>query len=223
VSIPKLEQRIPKDLLPEILIVDDEDDRTGYYATFPDSAPDSVREYKRVYPKPPNRADGDVPQTAHLKLSSVPCLGKGRHAEVYQAHLTLGEPFRLVGHESASSPACVSVAAKIAFTGKEDRDMLENEARIYGVLPAHFSEDWSGFNALLESTRYGDGRVPATAVVPKFYGFFVPVHQPPDTSQCEPARPILMMEECGTPIKAAKLKQDQRCDVRPFASIRRLK
>ncbi|KAJ7487805.1 hypothetical protein FB451DRAFT_1528490, partial [Mycena latifolia] len=170
--------------------------------------------YRRVYPKPADPPDADAPRSAQLKLpSSVPPIGKGSHADVYHAHLTLGEPFCLAQHkDQPASVPTVRVAAKITFSGADDRAMLENEGRIYDAFPEHLSEDWSGYNAIGESvTRYTDGRVPATAMVPKFYGFFVPVEE------SSRGRPILLMEDCGRPINPATLTTAQRAVCFAFA------
>ncbi|KAJ6571682.1 hypothetical protein B0H19DRAFT_935770 [Mycena capillaripes] len=88
--------------------------------------------------------------------------------------------------------------------------MIKNEARTYNAFPDHLSEDWSGFNAIGEAAnRYTDGLVPATAVVPKFYGYFVPSEELAETSNSR-ASPILLMEECGRPIEPKEMQQAER-------------
>ncbi|KAJ7207177.1 hypothetical protein GGX14DRAFT_366760 [Mycena pura] len=75
--------------------------------------------------------------------------------------------------------------------------MLKNEGRIYDALPAHLSEGWSGFNAVrVPNACCMDTRVPATAVVPNFYGYFVPVEE------SRRGMAILLLEDCGKPIIA---------------------
>src|ERR1700761_5901591 len=119
-EVPKLEQRIPQHLLPEILIVKDDRNRTN---SRKDGESDFEIKYRRLYPKPSTKAEFDVPRmTAHLDLTAdLPRIGDGSHAAVYHAYLSLGEPFELVQHQlafksvsSSSSPAKVRVAAKIA-------------------------------------------------------------------------------------------------------------
>ncbi|KAJ6484374.1 hypothetical protein C8R47DRAFT_980917 [Mycena vitilis] len=87
--------------------------------------------------------------------------------------------------------------------------MLENEAQTYAAFPEHLSEDWSGFNSIGEAvSSYANGRLPATAVVPKFYGYFAPYEQP-ETVQGH-ARPILLLEDCGLPIEPRNLQTQDR-------------
>ncbi|KAJ7627518.1 hypothetical protein DFH06DRAFT_1304513 [Mycena polygramma] len=204
-GIPKLEQRIAKELLPEILTVTSPDwhSETGV---------EKVVKYHRVYPIPPpvHTLDAAAPPTsARLQLTSAPCIGEGSHGRVYNAHLTLDERFRLVTDQDAAHPATVRVAVKISSNCDDDLAMLENEARIHAAFPDHLSEDWSGYNAFASAvSAYTDGRVPATAVVPKFYGYFVPTKQ--TMTKTGFARPILLMEECGTPIEPEDLTIEGR-------------
>ncbi|KAJ6484377.1 hypothetical protein C8R47DRAFT_980865, partial [Mycena vitilis] len=144
------------------------------------------------------------PTSARLQLNSAPCIGEGSHGRVYNVHLTLDERFRLISDREAAHPAIVRVAVKISSDHDGDLAMLENEARIHAAFPEHLSEDWSGYNAFASTvTEYTDGRVPATADVPKFYGYFVPTEQ--TMTKTGFARPILLMEECGSPIEPKDL------------------
>ncbi|KAF7334500.1 hypothetical protein MVEN_02279500 [Mycena venus] len=103
---------------------------------------------------------------AHLNLSSAPCLGVGNHSAVFRAGLRLPYPL------SARSPTGeVTVAAKTGFSGDEARKLLSNEGKIYGAFPKHLQEDWCGLNLVAPITH----PVPVHAVVPKFYGYYVPV------------------------------------------------
>ncbi|KAJ7627521.1 hypothetical protein DFH06DRAFT_1103134 [Mycena polygramma] len=168
--------------------------------------------YRRVYPSPPSVHILDAaapPTSALLQLTSAPCIGEGSHGRVYNAHLTLDERFRLVSDKEAAHPATVRVAVKISSSYAGDLAMLENEARIHAAFPDHLSEDWSGYNAFASAvSAYTDGRVPATAVVPKFYGYFVPTEKTRTNTGF--ARPILLMEECGSPIEPKELTLEGR-------------
>ncbi|KAJ7627523.1 hypothetical protein DFH06DRAFT_728746 [Mycena polygramma] len=168
---------------------------------------------ERVYPRIPRPArllDSNASfSSAQLKLPfSAPCIGQGSHSAVYQAHLILDERFRLATQQSTSEVSRpVRVAAKIPANNDYDLTMLENEAQTYTAFPEHLSEDWSGFNAIGEAvSSYTNGRVPATAVVPKFYGYFVPYEQ----LETGRARPILLLEDCGRPIEPRHLKPQDR-------------
>ncbi|KAJ7243195.1 hypothetical protein B0H12DRAFT_1188760 [Mycena haematopus] len=208
-SVPKLEQRIATHLLPEALIVNDCKNQTHSHEA--GEEPTFVK-YRRVYPPPTGLPDADVPRsTAHLKLpGSVSLIGQGSHADVYAAHLTLDERFRLVA-QSTPQPATVRVAAKISSDDPDDLAMLEHEARMYNAFPEHLSEDWSGFNAIGEAFSHELGAapiVPVMAVVPKFYGYFVSDEQLDVKSSS--ARPILLMEDCGQPIEPKSMSTEER-------------
>ena len=98
----------------------------------------------------------------------------------------------------------VIVATKSVFNHESARHLLNREAKIYNTFSRHSSEDWCGFN-------------PAGPVVPKFYGYYVPVEMEDgkevlrdDEKDYESPSPILLMEECGKPVKPEKFTADQR-------------
>ncbi|OSX65568.1 hypothetical protein POSPLADRAFT_1133679 [Postia placenta MAD-698-R-SB12] len=72
-------------------------------------------------------------------------------------------------------------------------------------LPKHLMEDWSGLN-LVAPHKWP---VPADAIVPKFYRYYVPVKSRQTSSQ-RSLSPILLVEECGVPIDPRKLSIDER-------------
>ncbi|KAJ6602796.1 hypothetical protein DFH09DRAFT_900011, partial [Mycena vulgaris] len=166
-------------------------------------------------------------RVAHLNLSSAPRLGVGNHSAVHRAALRLPRPL------GARSPTGeVTVAAKTGFSNSEARQLLLNEGRIYGAFPKQLMEDWCGLNLVAPITH----PVPVHAVVPKFYGYYVPVredgsgddtadHDKEDeaagllhfmrsTSYKDWQRmsPILLLEECGSPIMPAKFTDDARSE-----------
>ncbi|KAJ7320719.1 hypothetical protein DFH08DRAFT_641833, partial [Mycena albidolilacea] len=163
---------------------------------------------------------------AHLNLSSAPVLGVGNHSVVFRSALRLPQPL------SGRSPTGeVTVAAKTGFCGEEARRLLHNEGKIYDAFPKHLQEEWCGLNLVTPIMH----PVPVTAVVPKFYGYYVP---PEGENDCEEedkdaykyieanARfksspsyrawhsmsPILLLEECGKPILADKFTPDERSE-----------
>jgi hypothetical protein len=222
---PKLEEFIPKEYFPEVLLVDDSRNLTvcneyNDNANIPlQIAP---RIYRRVFPKSDGSTESDKlfvtdpisscisiaadsnVNTAHLNLASATSLGVGSHSKVYRSSLRL--PEALVSTE-------VTVAAKLAFHNEESRQMLFNEGKIYDAFPPHLMEDWTGFNLLPADLRHHiDGFiVPCTAVVPKFYGYYEPVGPTPtvDTT-CKKRSAILLIEECGIPIVPRKLDGTMR-------------
>lgn len=105
---------------------------------------------------------------ATLNLSGAPRLGKGSHSVVLKAALRLPTPLT-----TQTGDPCVSVAAKVALINCADRELLENEGRIYDAFPEHLQESYCGYN-LVDPM---DHPVPVGACVPKFFGYYVPVQE----------------------------------------------
>ncbi|KAJ7161989.1 hypothetical protein C8R43DRAFT_1063213 [Mycena crocata] len=232
-DLPKLEEFIPDEYFPDILFVNDPDDNTtitaSYNYKYRDSKPQSeaplLRQYKRVWPPPSISASHSSPPTvpspgtnfhvARLNLSSAPRLGIGNHSVVHRAALRLPHP--LAGRSPSGE---VTVAAKTSFSNSEARALLLNEGRIYDAFPKHLQEDWCGLNLVAPITH----PVPVHAVVPKFYGYYAPVREDVErdrqaafkysTSYQSWSRmsPILLLEECGSPIVPSKFSDDDRSE-----------
>lgn len=215
-GIPKLEEFIPEAHYPDILLVHDDQDLTfGEHDRKRNSSlTDGPKRYKRVFPV----LDGDAassenPRVAHITLEPHSLLGVGNHSYVYRAPLTLPPPL------TARTPSGkVTVAAKLAMPRASARALLTNEARIYDTMPRHFQEDWSGFN-LVSPIKYP---VPVGAVAPKFFGWYLPeddnAHENTKSAseddegeeRCSGRSPILLLEECGEPIRPHKFTLDER-------------
>ncbi|KAJ6589323.1 hypothetical protein B0H19DRAFT_235705 [Mycena capillaripes] len=116
---------------------------------------------------------------AYLNLSSAPRLGVGNHSVVHRAALRLPRP--LAGRSPTGE---VTVAAKAGFSGEEARRLLHNEGKIYDAFPKHLMEDWCGLNLVAPITH----PVPVHAVVPKFYGYYVPVREDIERAKQEAVR-----------------------------------
>lgn len=217
-DIPKLEEFLPIEYYPDYLHVHDPNSVTtasyrnyGYRKQGIENTATIV--YKRVFPKlPRDPADSSASSTptrvAQLHLAQTHRFGVGHHSLVHHAPLTLPEP--LSAH---SRNGRVVVAAKSAFNHESARHLLNREAKIYNAFPRHLSEDWCGFNLVTPCKH----PVPVGPVVPKFYGFYVPVKMEDgkevlrnDEKDFESPSPILLMEECGNPVKPEKFTADQR-------------
>ncbi|KAI0090885.1 hypothetical protein BDY19DRAFT_743469 [Irpex rosettiformis] len=211
-DIPKLQEAIPDAFMPDFLLVHDPHNVTFCrgFNTIEDNLHLTVpppRKYQRIFPKI-SRTDLDIPEVckardtiSHLYLHQKNRLGVGHHSLVYRVPFSLPPP--LSAH---SRNGKVMVTAKLAMYTTEDRHMLLNEARVYDELPKHMSEDWCGYNfipPILQS-------VPVDPVVPKFYGFYKQVKE--DGTFDGQRSPILLMEECGRPIKPEELNMDQRTE-----------
>ncbi|KIY48865.1 hypothetical protein FISHEDRAFT_73201 [Fistulina hepatica ATCC 64428] len=95
--------------------------------------------------------------------------------------------------------ARVAVAAKLSIEGDGH---LSNEARNYQSFPAHFFEDWSGYNILQPL----HDPVPLAPLVPQYYGYYVP----DSASKYVYRSPILLLENCGKAIDIPSLGIDDR-------------
>ncbi|KAJ7676338.1 hypothetical protein B0H17DRAFT_1139913 [Mycena rosella] len=122
--------------------------------------------YPRVVPPPSTNL-----RIAHLDLASAPALGVGNHSVVHRAALRL--PVPLSASRARSPSGEVTVAAKTGFADGEARRLLANEGKIYGAFPEHLQEAWCGLNLVAPITH----PVPVGAVVPKFFGYYVPVRE----------------------------------------------
>ncbi|KAJ7263132.1 hypothetical protein B0H12DRAFT_294139 [Mycena haematopus] len=225
-DLPKLEEFIPDEYFPDILYINDPDDKTAishYYYGVSSNKNQSLesvpRKYKRVWPRfardtepatafntdpdcasikvpaPPTESSSaqssspsppavPTPETnlriARLNLSSAPVLGVGNHSAVFRAALRLPAPLSAAGSPTGE----VAVAAKTGFSGSEARGLLRNEGKIYGAFPKHLQEDWCGLNLVAPIAH----PVPVRAVVPKFYGYYVPVMEDVETARQKYAR-----------------------------------
>ncbi|KAJ7215872.1 hypothetical protein GGX14DRAFT_359384 [Mycena pura] len=234
-NLPKLEEFIPEEYFPDILYVNDPDHITTKYSRRCDSRTQSQepavpRKYKRVWPRsapPPPPSSLTSPPTvpepetnlriAHLNLASAPRLGVGNHSVVHRAALRLPHPL------AARSPTGeVTVAAKAGFRSDEARPLLLNEGRMYDAFPKHLQEGWCGLNLVAPIMH----PVPVGPVVPKFYGYYVPVREDVEEAKQEmeilrrfdiydswyQMSPLLLLEECGAPIVPSKFTADERSE-----------
>ncbi|KIM53988.1 hypothetical protein SCLCIDRAFT_1222410 [Scleroderma citrinum Foug A] len=113
-----------------------------------------------------------------------------------------------VNHGPHPRTAMFQVAAKLSF--RHDTH-LKREARNYQSFPDHFFQHWNGYNLI----RPLHGPVPVHALVPQFYGYYIPHDIPASTaSNGESGKPylspILLLEQCGVPVVPSKLSKDDR-------------
>lgn len=186
----------------------------------------------RVYRLHTGAAGEALPEerVAHLYLAADRTHGQGHHSFVYIGELdvartllpgythTLGneqpaaEPDALAGSISLRDPefegvlglappiARVSVAAKLGIKGD---DHLAREARMYARFPAALSQHHRGTTRCTEI----DEPVPYGAVVPQFFGYYVPCDEPKDKGYLSA---ILLVEACGTSIEGKTLNSHER-------------
>ena len=197
----RLEENIPRQFFPDRLIVTDPSGLAFGEGTQEDDEPaPEPWVYERLYPCFLRDVSADRfvedPITAELYLDPEETVGVGNHSFVYRATLTL--PSCL----SARTPdGKVTVVAKTAFPESGHRNLLHNEAKIFGSFPRHLSEEWCGYNMVPPLSW----PVPVGPIVPKFYGYYLPTGE-----ERNKLSPILLMEECGTPVEPRQLTQEQK-------------
>ncbi|KAF8309691.1 uncharacterized protein EI90DRAFT_1466416 [Cantharellus anzutake] len=229
---PSLEENIPPEFLPDILMVEDCGNAIRYHSSHGapisdeySSVLDKPVKFRRVLPSPADNPKQGSPsltqalRVAKLDLSLNYKLGRGNHSDVYLVSLRLPHPL------SARTPTGeVSVACKMAHDRSyKARQLLENEAGIYASFPDAMSEGGNGY--VLFTPKF-KSPVPSGPVVPKFYGYYKPVYDPEyyaeeekDLDQVlkecmkafiEGLSPILLMEHCGSQISPWRMSNDNR-------------
>ncbi|MCJ1381777.1 hypothetical protein MMC17_004888 [Xylographa soralifera] len=216
---PKLEEFIPNNFLPNILVVNDDDDcatgEQGLRGTTPSienriSEERSQHRYHRVLPA--TQHEGPSPErelrTGYVDLSRTSLCGTGSHSSVYRASFLPPPPLTT---NFRSLKGYVTVIAKTAFPSRVHRAHLDNEAEVLTKLSTkdhrHMQQEWCGFNLLPDMAR----PVPVGPVVPKFYGYYKP--QPHETESTEHLSPILLVEDCGVPIQKRSLSQENKEEI----------
>jgi hypothetical protein len=195
---PKLEEAIPPQYLPPVLCIHDPDRRVS--GTEPTE--DTIY-YRRVFPHHPEEnqtIDPDSPLIGHLYLTRQSRVGCGHHSNVYRAS------FRLPAPLETDSNGHVAVVAKVAVPRQEARAFLHHEAAIYDTFPEHLAQESCGY-ALVPGVKYP---VPVGAVVPKFFGYYIPENAGYDAANTAEPSPILLVEECGSPIDPQNLSHDNK-------------
>jgi len=222
-GIPALEEKIPSQFFPTTLIVYDPYDVS--FGNTIDETEDNFGQLDNGTSRPvtyklvtsddmqvaePHREE----RTATLYLSPENRIGSGHHSFVYSAPLSLPEPLTTFNSSSVRK-GVVSVVAKVAFQGAQARELLANEGKIYPQFKDYMSDEYCGWHLI---SPWMKTLVPSGAVVPKFYGYYVPVDpEAPMDSEGQPISrkgrsPILLIEECGSPIDAQTMSADDRAE-----------
>lgn len=104
--------------------------------------------------------------------------------------------------------AKVRVAAKLSKPGD---DHLANEAANYQRFPDHLFKHWSGY--YLQQRHHFHDPVPCGAVVPQFYGHYLPEITSSERHTGRYLSPIVLIEDCGQEIAdPSKMDQDDRME-----------
>lgn len=219
---PKLEEQIPDCFLPDLLLVNDlclcatgkqgQNEDELKYTTVRMKPIVQSRVFKYIRQEPIigniNRIPSKDLKIASIQLSPDNMTASGSHSSVYKAPLRLPPP---LATNSRSGAGEVTVIAKLAFDGlfiDDDREMLEAEASAHSSLArkhSYLQEAWSGYN-ILEGI---DRPVPVGAVLPKFYGYYVPSLDA--LSKESMLSPVLLMEDCGSPIELKNMSLAEKC------------
>ncbi|KAJ6544243.1 hypothetical protein B0H19DRAFT_1170050 [Mycena capillaripes] len=168
--------------------------------------------YKRVYPEPESSEEETAPTNpidhrdpqhlGHLYLTRQSRIGCGHHSNVYRAAFSLPAPLK------AGPTGHVAVVAKIAVPRQEAREFLDHESRCYNSFPDHLAEEFCGY-ALVPEVKYP---VPVGAILPKFFGYYVPDHPGYNAGNIAEPSPILLLEDCGGPIDPQNLSHDNKAE-----------
>ncbi|KAJ7618438.1 hypothetical protein FB45DRAFT_755663 [Roridomyces roridus] len=186
-QLPKLEEFVPSQRLPNLLTVRDEDGRLSGTETS-----EKVVQYRRVYPAPTDEIN-----SGDLYLTRESRVGCGHHSNVYHASFLI---------PPSNSP--VRVVAKVAVPRLEAREFLHHEAAIYTEFPEYLTQDFTGY-ALVPGLKYP---VPVGAVVPKFYGYYLPAEDGYTVGTIARPSPILLLEDCGSPVDPQTLSHDDKAE-----------
>ncbi|KAI0366521.1 hypothetical protein BV20DRAFT_640466 [Pilatotrama ljubarskyi] len=205
-GLPKLEQHIIPEHLPEELFVFDRGDITGRHPRRPETALRYVRAYPRVPGSKTRASESGVPlRRGYLFLDPENRVADGRRSAVHRAPLvaTLG-PKSATG---SAPPKRVAVVAKTAKGSCRSHHLLRQEGKVYSSLPLRA------------------GPPESEPLVPRFYGLYIPVdsegrrlggkHPHCDGyihADCavEWPTPILLMEDCGAPVPLEEMKNAER-------------
>jgi hypothetical protein len=107
-----------------------------------------------------------------------------------------------MGCEKVALTAKVNVAAKLSV---QYDGHLAREAKNYQSFPSHLFEHWNGYN-IIDPLH---DPVPVGAVVPQFYGYYVPEEKKGGKAS-RYLSPILLLENCGVPIDPESLNKDDK-------------
>ncbi|KAI5825606.1 hypothetical protein K523DRAFT_375563 [Schizophyllum commune Tattone D] len=168
-------------------------------------------------------------RVAHLYLAKDEKHGTGHHSFVYQAELDVARTLLPGYRPELSTPSApsdaqqdilaatlptrdpefagvpglappiarVRVAAKLSIRGDEH---LAHEARMYTRFPPELAQHRKG----AASFKKLNFEIPLGAVIPQFFGYYVPVEKPTDGRYLSP---IMLVESCGTPIEGRCLNR----------------
>lgn len=107
-------------------------------------------------------------------------------------------------------PPTVKVSVAVKLSKRFDAH-LGREAKNYQSFPGHLFEHWSGYNIIQPL----HDPVPVGAVLPQFYGYYVPEKNSDGDEEDEEEEPpylsaILLLENCGIPIGPEALDKDDK-------------
>lgn len=177
-------------------------DPTGLKVPFVETPPP-------VRPKPPT----------YLSLSKTSKMGEGHSGKVWDAIVEFnrnegGDPAAHASLGSALLPNKLSVAAKIPFSDESGRAFVQNEARVYALLPPTLSRTYNGYTMSPRARNWIPR--PTVAVFPKFYGYYAADRD--DDKKNASRNPILLMEKCGSPVVVTDHEQSHARGASPAPS-----
>lgn len=107
--------------------------------------------------------------------------------------------------------AKVSMTAKLTkpddkYDDESHTAHLRQEAQNYSEFPDHLYEHWNGYNIIAPC----HDPLPVGAVVPQFYGYYVPDESNAPIKEGKFMSPILLLEHCGKQVRMKDLTLEER-------------
>ena len=135
----------------------------------------------------------------------------------YVAVIRIDPPFsyehqKTCTHKARMFQAPVPRTAKFTVVAKlsiEHDEHLDREAANYHKFPEHFFQHYNGYTIIAQLHTI----VPVGAVVPQFYGYYMPKENQAQDASTGYLSPLLLLEHCGTPIDpdALSVEDQEEC------------
>ncbi|KAF8557553.1 hypothetical protein OG21DRAFT_1494727 [Imleria badia] len=132
-------------------------------------------------------------------------------SEKHSRVIRIDPPFSYESQKSCTHTANRPVPQTAKFTvvaklSLEHDLHLAGEAGNYQNFPEHFFHHYNGYTVIKQLHTI----VPVNAIVPQFYGYYVPKKDEANPGQPSYLSPILLLEHCGNPIDPEELSDEDQ-------------
>ncbi|KJA16343.1 hypothetical protein HYPSUDRAFT_58280 [Hypholoma sublateritium FD-334 SS-4] len=154
---------------------------------------------------------GDGPVTTILNEPPRPTLEAVYAGPIREIPIDVkwSTPGNYCEHEARRNREPTTFKARVAVKlSLPDDEHLDHEAENYQRFPTHFFQHWSGYNVVPPI----HDPTPARAIVPQFYGYYVPEDASEDEDDADAPflSPIILLEDCGVAIEVDELSLDDK-------------